>query len=447
MSTLATPSAKAHERVTGRWPQDIMVESRKDWLVYYTKAIVGTPVPWLMLAFVVLTFVTRAGLELSAWGIGLLSSLYIGADRLSTPREFRFFRVGSVFFLLGYALTTLITALTANSFAAGLETIGGARWVLLIFLFAYTWELFPGLNRAFYLMIGTAVATSLYGFWQHFTGVDLVTGAALANAPTGELAYFMITGFFPTPEVFGTLLAVVLPFPAASFLLSAKEKNTDEWLHWGSLAIVLVLGLAVFWTYRPGLWLAAIGGVLITLIMQGRRQLVLLGSMAALLSVVMLVSYKSTDQLFADLQKAELTAAERQRAQINTQVALWQESPVFGVGSRATEAANYDPGTGNVYFQILAQSGLIGGLLYLLFILGFLLSTYRIFREVPPTHHWHRVFISGALASQVAFHIAGLYWSTVTEAHAMYLFVFLIGSVNYLSEHYGRGLVPDDFAL
>jgi hypothetical protein len=415
------------------------------------KAAVGTPVPWLMLAFVVLAFVTRAGLELSAWGISFLTCAYIAADYLSKPREFRFFRAGSDLFLLGYTLTTIATALTADSFAAGFETLGGARWVLLIFMFAYAWELFPGLNRAFFILVGTAVATSLYGFWQHFTGVDIVHGTALMNAPTGQLAYFMIAGFCPTPEVFGTMIATVIPFPVAAFLIGAKEKRPFEWEHWVApgvaLGLVLILSIAVLWTYRPGIWLAAIAGSLVAMVMQGRKHLVLIGATAAFIGLVLFVGYHSTDQLMTEVQKSELHAAERQRAQINTQVKLWQENPILGVGSRATEAAGYDPGTGNVYFQILAQSGLVGAVFYLLFILGFLLSTYRIFREIPETHHWHRVFVSGALASQVAFHVAGLYWSTIAESHALYLFVFLLGSVSYLAEHYGRGLVPDDFAL
>jgi O-antigen ligase len=167
----------------------------------------------------------------------------------------------------------------------------------------------------------------------------------------------------------------------------------------------------------------------------------------AFFAVVIPASYHSTDKVFAEIQKADETRSVHQREQINTQVKLWQENPVVGVGSRAEVAANYDPGTGNVYFQILAQEGLVGAMFYLLFILAFLLSTYRIFQEIPPTHYWHRVLIAGALASQVAFHMSGLYWSTITEAHAMNLFVFLLGSVSYLSEHYGRGLVPDDFAL
>ena len=45
MSTLVTPSAKSHERVTGRWNQDIKAKTKQDWSSYYVKQIVGTPLP------------------------------------------------------------------------------------------------------------------------------------------------------------------------------------------------------------------------------------------------------------------------------------------------------------------------------------------------------------------------------------------------------------------
>jgi O-antigen ligase len=445
MSTLATPSAKSHERVSGRWLRNIQVKTRRDWLAYHAKIIVGTPIPYLMFIFVAFAFVTRAGVEMASWAMALLSLIYIVIDHRGQSREFTFFRIGADFFLLGFLLTTLGAALISDSFAEGLATFGTARWVILLYLFAYTWELFPGINRIYYALIGAASLVSIYGIWQHFSGLDLVRGAALANAPVGPYAYFTITGFFDSPTVFGTLIATVLPFPAASFLLS--ERRAFDKIRWIGVGLFLLMALAIFWTYQPGLWLAALTGLAVTLVMQGRHRILFIASAAVLFACTITFSYSSSDKVFSEIQRSDDIRAQHQRDQINFQVKTWQENPIVGVGAKASSQEGYDPGTGNVYFQILAQTGLIGLVLYLLFILSFLLSTYRIFQEIPTTHQWHRVFVSGILGSQVAFHVAGLYWSTITESRVMNVFVFLLASMSYLSEHYSRGLVPDDHSL
>jgi O-antigen ligase len=257
--------------------------------------------------------------------------------------------------------------------------------------------------------------------------------------------FFTPTSFFNTPEIFGTLLAIILPFPAATYLCAdPKAKRT---LRYSALALFLFLVLAISWTYRPGIWFAALSGLIVVILMQARRAFGLIVALAIFLSLVCVISYGSPSRMLDSVQASEALRADHQRAQINTQVELWDSSNWIGVGRKALDAADYDPGTGNVYFQVLAQSGVLGITFYFLFILGFLLATYRIFQEIPSSHYWHRVFIAGALASQLAFHIAGLYWSTLSEALIVNLFILIIAAVSYLSEHYSRGLVTDDRSL
>lgn len=449
MSTLVTPSAKSHERVTGRWIRDFEVSSRKEWLIYYAKQIVGTPIPWLFSAFICLVFFSRAGLEIAGWACASLTLVYIALDRFSRTREFTFFRVGADFFLLGYMATAIAgafaTTYTGGTLLQGLDLFGGVRWVVLLYALTYCWELFPGLNRIFFLMVGVSVAAAAYGIWQHFTGLDLIRGVALPSAPVEGRVYFISSGFFGRPEIFGTIMAAVLPFPAAAFLLS--DRRNEMWERVLSLSLVLVLSLATFWTYRSGLWGAAGAGLIITMLMKGRNTFSFAAIVTIFFTGLMFLGYGSPELLVSGVQDAEIQRATLQREQINAQVALWQKSSWIGVGNEAHNATSYDPGTGNVYFQVLAQSGVLGASFYLLFILAFLLSTYRVFQEIPATHYWHRVLVSGALGSQIAFHTAGLYWSTLTESLALNFFILVLSAVAYVTEHYGRGLVPDDFAL
>lgn len=443
--TIVTPSAKAHERVTGRWLRDIEATNTREWAVYYLKAIFGTPIPWLMWSFACLTFLSRAGLEIAAWSCALLTMLYIFSDRASASREFSFFRVGGDLFLIGYVIVGIVSACTADSFLEGFATLGGVRWVLLLYAMTYCWELFPGLDRVFGLITTGALIACGYAIWQHFTGVDLIRGAELKAAPVSGAVFFTPVSFFNTPEILGTLLAMILPFPAAAYLLA--DRRDARWARYSALAIALVLCLGVLWTYRPGMWLAGLAGIIVAILMQARHSIGLILAVGAFVAGMFWLSYGSPDRMLETVQNNEVLRSERQRQQINTQVDLWQKSPWIGVGTKALTAADYDPGTGNVYFQVLAQSGFLGAGFYLLFVLGFLLSTYQIFKEIPSTHYWHRVLIAGGLASQLAFHVAGLYWSTLSEALAFNLYVLIVSSISYVIEHYGRGLVPDDHSL
>ena len=445
MSTLSTPSAKAHERVTGRWLRDIQVATRKDWMVYYAKSLIGTPIPWLFAAIGILSSVSRAGSEIASWTTALLTVLYIAIDRFARTREFSFFRIGADFFLAGLALVGLIGAVTSPSISLGVATIGDLRWIFLLYTFTYCWELFPGLNRVFLFVTAAASLVAGYGIWQHFMGLDLLSGATLPDAPVKGHPYFIPTGLLGTPEAFGTLLATLIPFPAAAFFLSDRGEGWRE--KWIPLVVVSLFAVAILLTYRPGLWLAAGVGILVTLIMQAKRIGIFFATLAIVLGTVSFAFYDSPQSMLEGVQASESLRAERQRAQINTQVEAWQKSVAIGVGHEATEAGAYDTGTGNVYFHILAQTGVLGAALYLLFILSFLLGTYRIFQEIPSTHTWHRVMIAGGLGSQIAFHAAGLYWVTFAEALTMNLFIVILSAMSYISEHYSRGLVSDDVSL
>lgn len=441
-----TPSAKAHERVTGRWLRDIKVENGRDQVVYYIKMAVGTPIPWLFSALVLLSFFSRAGSEIAAWLCTVLTLIYVFADRLSRTREFGFFRVGSDFFLLGFVIIVIISSLSTPTGLDGLATLGDARWVLLLYALAYCWELFPGLNRIFFLMLAAASALAIYGIWQHFTGLDLIRDISLANAPVKSQPYFIPTGFFSSPEILGTVLATVLPFPAATFLLSDRK---DEWYErYLPLGLTLLLGLTIFWTYRPGLWLAAFVGMAFTLLMKAKSWFFFLATGAVFFAVVILITYGgSPSEMLDGVSQAESVRSEHQRAQLNNQVELWKKSPWVGVGHDAVRASDYDSSSGNVYFQLLAESGLLGIAFYLLFIVSFLLMSYRIYSEIPESHYWHRVLISGGVGAQIAFHACGLYWSTMAEGITVNLFILIVSAVSYVSEHYSRGLVTDDVSL
>ncbi len=444
-SPLATPSAKAHERVTGRWNRNIQVSGPRDRFFYYLKHIVGTPAMWLLPVFVFSVFTSRAVLEISSWSFALFTLLYIVADRFSKTKEFSPFPFGSDFALIGFFITGLIGTIVLVPLPDTLVGIAALRWVVLGYLFIFGLDLFPGVNRLYFFMIGGATVLSVTGIFQHFSGVNYIQGGNLELAPIKEHAYFEAIGFFNSPRVLPTLLAMSIPFPAAAFLFT--EKRTPLILRWSLLPLLCLFALALMWTYQPGMWVAAAAGVVTLAILQFRRQLPMFAAVGAFVFAVILIAYDSPQGFIDQIETNQEKVAATQREELSRQLNAFSEAPIFGngMGSQLTEQFNRD--YGSVYFQLLAETGVVGLTFFFIFVLGSLLAAYRLLREIPSSYFWHRTLVAGTMGSQIAFHAAGLHWPTLREPHVLYLFIFELAVIAYVTEEYRRGLVSDDYAL
>jgi hypothetical protein len=418
---------------------------------------------------------SRAATEIASWGLAILTLFYIATDTFARNREFEFFRLGPDISLAACLFAGILSivssmAIAANSATASLDTIGllleglgHLRWIPLLYLFVYAWELFPGLNRIVVALVGTVTAVAVLAWIQHFQGVDWLTGESLVRAPTGEIPYYVPRGFLGSTEALATLFACALPFPVAAACLRREGDETDR-VTWIGFGLAVVIALALVFTYRPGLWWAGGAGALALLLFPGDRRLKLLASIAVAIAAVWFLLFFAFDfktetpavNVWEMINADEAKREEVHRAQMNSLVTVWETSPLLGVSGsvsdldslaskQTSDAARYE--SVNIYFLMLARSGIAGLVLYLAFVLHHLLNTMRLFHEIPESHHRHRVLAAGCFASQCAFHVAGLFWSTMAEAFSMNLFI-LVGSMSlYMTEHYAHGLVPDDNAL
>lgn len=480
MSSIGSPSARRREHIRGTWDYNVDLTNGRERTVHTVKQLVGTPIPWLMVALPIFLATSRAATEIASWGLAFLILSYIASDSFAKNREFRFFRIGpdialAVCFVAGVFSIVSSQSLASNfnqstgsnldSIGLLFEGLGQLRWIPLLYLFVYAWELFPGLNRIVLSLIGAVTGIALLAWIQHFQGVDWLTGEALQRAPTGDAQYYVPRGFFGSTEALATLLACALPFPFAAACLRREADETDR-MTWIGFGLAVFISLALVFTYRPEFWWAGLAGVVALLMFPGDRRFKLILSICASIAAVWFFLFiagnlagqsekTSVDQstslwnsIFAEQEKRQ----ELHRSQMNALVTVWESSPFLGVsGAVGDMQAKTEAGARleavNIYFLILARGGLLGLIAYLGFILHHLLNTLRLFHEIPASHHKHRILAAGCFASQCAFHVAGLFWSTMTEAFSMNLFV-LVGSISlYMTEHYALGLVPDDSAL
>jgi hypothetical protein len=273
--------------------------------------------------------------------------------------------------------------------------------------------------------------------------------------------YFIPRGFFGSTEALATLFACVLPFPVAAACLRRDREETDKFT-WMGFGISVLIALALVFTYRLGLWWAGLAGVLALLLFPGDRRFKLMLSVIAAIAAVwflLFMVFDTTSQdrdggkLFDRINAEQQARDDQHRLQMNGLVRVWEDSPIFGIAGATPDLKAETTGTGtryesvNIYFLILARSGLVGLVLYLAFVLHHLLNTLLLFHVIPASHHRHRVLAAGCFASQCAFHVAGLYWGTMTEAFSMNLFILVSSMTLYMTEHYAHGLVPDDNAL
>ncbi len=466
---IGSPAARRREHVRGRWVYRADLEVGHERTVHIAKQVIGFLIPLLMLSLPIFLATSRAATEIASWGLAVLTLFYIGIDAFARYREFSFFRLGPdlslaacLFFgLISVAASTLTASSAPELATIVVEGIGNLRWIPLLYLFVYAWELFPGLNRIIVALVGTVAVTAILAWIQHFQGVDWLTGESLTRAPTGAAPYFIPRGFFGSTEALATLFACVLPFPVAAACLRRDREETDK-LTWIGFGVAVLIALALVFTYRTGLWWAGAAGAAALLLFPGDRRFKLLLSILASIAALwffLFIAFDSSDQpqsgskLWAQIESEETARADLHRAQMNSLVRVWENSPILGIAGATPDIQFETSASGtryesvNIYFLILARTGLIGLALYLAFILHHLLNTLRLFHEIPASHHRHRVLAAGCFASQCAFHVAGLYWGTMTEAFSLNLFILVSSMTLYMTEHYAHGLVPDDSAL
>ena len=511
-SRAGSPSARRREEIAGLWNYDVDMNSTREVLLHWLKQFVGSPIVWLMGLLPMALAWSRALTEITTWTLVLLVGLYIGLDRGMKTREFSFFRVRVEWSLLALlalqvlsllllplgsplsnlAITTLATDSVAASGFASLEDwlagLGAIRWVPLVLVFAYAWDLFPGLNRVFQVLIGVGVSLVVVAIAQSLTGWDPFS----ASAPDGAWSsnaleasqVFVARGPLGSPEILGTMFAMLMALATAAACLKGP-RDERPWLTWIGFGLSLMFLVGLFLTFRLGLWWAGLTGTLSILLFPAERRFKLWTASIALViglwaSLTLIGSPTPQDPSASGSGDSALTVAssneestsglgqsvqfilrrdaeerEVQRQQMLKLEKIWASSPLIGragdLGSMFSQLEPTSVGprreSSNTYFVLLSSTGLLGLGAYLFFIAHMLLKTLRLFQEIPASHHAHRVMVAGLFGAQTSFHVAGLFWSTLQEATVMYLFALLASVLIYMTQHYEHSLVSDDASL
>jgi putative inorganic carbon (HCO3(-)) transporter len=424
----------------------------------YWSPLLNAPVPIFLTLYTLALMTSMSGMEIFGWGACALTLVYIFIVKVSKLRDFRLFRLGVEVPLVGLILVAYLGLKFNAPDVDPLEPMGKLRWILMLYLLTFAFEVAPILNRLLNTLIAGGTLVGIYAIYQHFTGIDLVRGdnRAVTIAPFEGAEVFSNTGFLSHHLTYGYSFSMIICFSFAAFLLGRKK---PWYLRLGFLMSVVIIGMSLIWTYGRGVWLATALSFLLMVSYVSRKHLI---GFLLLMGLAGGIVYQTSPGLRERAQSvwdSGYFSNDDRRAVWKANYEMFLDHPWMGVGYTQNEAllGSYYEKLGlkkefgghahNNYLQMLSTTGILGFICYTLFILSFLLMTHRLWTDVPETHFWHRVLVLGALGAQISLHTGGITQWNFGDAENTHVFIFILAIVAYMSERYARGIVPDDYSL
>lgn len=251
----------------------------------------------------------------------------------------------------------------------------------------------------------------LAGGFVHRMGVDRMRGA---------------TSFGGDPNSLANTLAATIPFIIASaYYFRNILAKIGLW--------IMALGMVVLITItasRGGL--VAFGGVVAGGIIFSRHKLV------AIVAVIILIlagwtvlpdQYKDRYRTLTDLEDLDQTSSGRWEIWVSG-IKMIVSKPILGVGAGAFRWANDSGEFGppqfmqahNLYIQLIATTGVIGLIIWSAFIYAFIKNLWNLLRKVGRSeeYRWVRIFSISFAVSLIALFISGLF------AHSLYRYTWYL---------------------
>ncbi len=454
MKSRSTPSEKTRALINPS-PVERTDFVRRHRILVLFKNIFGLPIPILLLVFAALLPAQTWFSVALGWTICFLSIMYIFVDRFSNSQEFHFFTIGGDLPILFFVISTF-WGLPMTGPTEFINLLSGLGWILLIYMLAYTLDLFPGLNRLFAVFFITSIVISLLAIYQALTGQAVLPWSEVSSAGNALWPHLSEGfGVQETSEMFTLMAPLLLPLPMSSWLM-ARHRLSAAGV--GAVLGGSVMATAAILTLRFETFWIALALTLILLYLTSKKYLVwmLIPLFFVWFSVDYFGLYESLGQ---QLSQSALWSWDLRQELIDHQLKIFAQSPWLGVGYEHNLASLRDfvankglaplvvNGAPNTYFQLLVTTGIVGLALYLLFILASLLVSHRLLSDIPQSHYWHRVFVMASLGVQIGFHITGLFVWSFGYAALTFLYAFHVAVVAYMAKCYQKGIVPDDQAL
>jgi O-Antigen ligase len=291
------------------------------------------------------------------------------------------------------SIVLVAVALLLPSLAIGREQPHYVTWIASTLVAGWLAMLVArqpgGLRLLLSLLVIAAAFQSLIVFYEYSHHANLNLYSSEVNQAVSKTFYynfgsdFRPSGTLPDPDSLGNLLAVAFPL---ALVLALSESRVVLRLAWGACAAMIVIALTL--TFSRASWIgAAAGAVVVVALLPPRARLPALAGTGALLAMTVIVGLSiggtHLSERFASIEnptaRTNRTARDdEQRKQIwSAALAIASANPAVGTGmGRLQEHLSEHLGASSeayhaqsVYFQFLAQSGVLG-LLALALLIG-----------------------------------------------------------------------------
>lgn len=358
------------------------------------------------------------------YGLGLAG--FIGF--LITHRKWNeiiFAPTGLILVIIAFVLYRLASMVLAKTDVGQIQE----DWLFLMALAgSVMFREIKNLNRVLDLLAVGILIMGGYGIWQHFVGVDLYHGVLLEKMVFGYRAI----GNYSTYLTFSGFFSV-----AAIFMVAVAFYSPSRWRRIFYLIASQVSLIAVLFNYSRSTIVALIIGIIILIVLVGRRYrnwiaLVLLISLA----IGMVISPDFLSR-FKQMDQTELNVSYS-----NSRLAIWsatammiEDYPLFGVGPgnfhdryieyRASQTGRNLSHAHNDFLNTAAESGLPAVGLFLLLWIMVLLYLYKGYKACPEGAQ--KGMILGSLIASVVFLIMSQFEAFFFDEEVRLLLMFVWG--------------------
>ena len=304
-------------------------------------------------------------------------------------------------------------------------------WILLVyFLVAYNLTSDRLRRTVFWILLGSASASSLVALVQYLGGLEIgpIKIASQSYRPGGTL-YNM------------TFAGILYQLITLNVTSAIQYKPRDRGLWAIALGVACQLA-ALLLTLTRGAWLALIAGFLAIPFTLRRKRLLF-----AVIGVFVITGFVAIQNDRIRDRAVTIVKSVRQPtdSNVSTRLVLWdiswevfKEHPIFGVGmgDYSIEAkrhlANRDVRTTvdshNIYLQMLATRGLFGFIPFVVFWILLFRGLRSSLRDTTANKdRFAQHFVAGTIAAAIAILVGALTENNIDDSEVFICFMFLVG--------------------
>lgn len=335
-------------------------------------------------------------------------------------------------FFVALWLATVIFGLRASPHL--LANLSEWKWVLnLAFMFWFlnyylTRRGTPSMPLSFWQpLYWVLIACFIYGALSYTIGVDLFKQQHLTHGQR-------FAGPFDDPMNFAHIYGMY-----AAFLTPFVLEALSEWKHGNKKTksqIVLVIAffvtiLSIALTLTRGAWMGLSTAIVVMLFIY-RKRLGLVIAGTGLIAALLLYGTSTTFKTRVDQALNPAKSYDSERYNLwRTNWEIFKDHPVFGIGhgdyktylptyfaKLGIPSDHFQSHAHNQYLQFLSNTGIVGFLFYMVFIISLLVFTFQKFRT------YRDPLFLGSLGAQIAFHVGSLTECNFERAKVRLVYLF-----------------------